>query len=125
MDLPAYLKRVDATVKRFADLGIQVVFSEVDVPMLIKDIDTSSTAGQAELKRRLDYEAQIFGGLMKVALDNPNVIAYNTFCFTDRYSDVYTVEWGWTGYGYPDLLDQDYQPKPAYAAVLNALKNGH
>ncbi len=124
MDLPAYLKRVDANVKRFADLGVQVVFSEVDVPLLIKDIDTSTATGQAELKRRLDYEAQIFGGLMKVALDNPNVIAFNTWCFTDKYSDVYTPEWGWTGYGYPDLLDKDYQPKPAYAAVLNALKNG-
>ena len=122
LDLPAYLKRVDATIKRFADLGIQVVFSELDVPMLIKDIDTSTAAGQAELKRRLDYEGQIFGGLMKVALDNPNVIAYNTFCYTDRYSDVYTVEWGWTGYGYPDLIDKDYHPKPAYQAVLDVLK---
>jgi len=124
MDLPAYLKRVDANVKRFAELGVQVAFSEVDVPMLIKDIDPSTSAGQAELKRRLDYEAQIFGGLMKVALDNPNVIIFNTFNYTDRYSDVYTPEWGWTGYGYPDLLDDQYKPKPAYVEVLKALKNG-
>jgi len=123
MDLPAYLKRVDANVKRFADLGIQVVFSEVDVPMLIKDINPSTSAGQTELKHRLDYEAQIFGGLMKVALDNPNVIIFNTFNYTDKYSDVYTPEWGWTGYGYPDLLDDHFQPKPAYVEVLKALKN--
>lgn len=32
------------------------------------------------------------------------------------------VEWGCTGYGYPDLLDKDYQLKPVYQAELNGLK---
>ena len=89
LDLPAYLRLVDASVKRYAALGLKVAFSEVDVPIYVKDIDTSNAAGQAELKRRLDYEGQIFGGLMKVALANPNVFAFKTQDLSDRYSWVY------------------------------------
>ena len=123
MDLPAYLRAVDANAKRYAALGLKVAFSEVDVPIFIKDIDTSTVAGQAELKRRLDYEAQIFSGLMKVALANPNVIVFSTMDLTDRYSWVYQPDTGAPDYGYPDMLDKEYQPKPAYTAILNALKN--
>ena len=61
---------------------------------------------------------------MKVALANPNVIAFKTQDLSDRYSWVYRPDpWGAPDYGYPDMLDKDYQPKPAYTAVLNALKN--
>jgi endo-1,4-beta-xylanase len=119
LDLPAYLSKVDANVKRYAALGLQVAFSEVDVPICVKDIDTSTAAGQAELTRRVDYQGQIFGGLMKVALDNPNVIAFKTQDFTDRYSGIQTN----SGYGFPDMLDKDYHPKPAYDEVLKALMN--
>ncbi len=125
MDLPAYLKSVEANIKRYAALGLQVAFTEVDDSIVIKDIEPSSVAGQAELKRRLDYQSQIYGGLMKVALTNPNVIAFKTQDPSDRYSWVYqSAPNGLPGYGYPDLLDKDYQPKPAYSAVLDALKNG-
>ena len=125
LDLPAYLKSVDANIKRYAALGLQVAFTEVDVSLLIKHIDPSTSAGQAELKRRLDYEAQIYGGLMQVALDNLNVSAFKTMDFTDKYSWVYqSGQNGFPGYGYPDLLDDHYQPKPAYVEVLKALKKG-
>ena len=124
LDLPVYLKSVDANIKRYAALGLQVAFTEVDVSLLIKDIDTSTSAGQAELKRRLDYEAQIYGGLMQVALNNPNVNSFKTMDFTDKYSWVYQSDPnGNPGYGFPDILDKDYKPKPAYVEVLKALKN--
>jgi GH35 family endo-1,4-beta-xylanase len=125
LDLPTYLSDVDANVKRYAALGLQVVFSEIDVPIYINDIDTNTAAGQAELRRRINYEAQIFSGLMKVALANPNVIALNTWCFTDRYSWVYNSiqNGGLPEYGYPDMFDMYYKPKPAYDEVLKALMN--
>ena len=62
---------------------------------------------------------------MKVALANPNVIVFSTMDLTDRYSWVYEPDTGAPDYGYPDMWDQNYLPKPAYAAVLNALKNGN
>ena len=124
LDLPTYLSAVDANVKRYAALGLKVIFSEVQVPIYIQDMDTSSAAGQAELSGRIDYQAQVYGGLMKVALANANVIAFKTEDMTDRYSWVYNPDpYGDPGYGFPDLFDKDYLPKPAYYEVLNALKN--
>jgi GH35 family endo-1,4-beta-xylanase len=124
LDLPAYLNAVDASVKRYAALGLKVIFSEVDVPIYLKDIDTNAAAGQAELSRRIDYEAQIYGGLMQVALANPNVIAFNTWTFTDRYSYVSNPAQvsDTLKDGYPDMFDESYQPKPAYYSVLDVLK---
>ena len=120
LELPTYLSAVDASVKRYDALGLKVVFAEIDVPIYIKNI------GQAELSRRIDYEAQIYSGLMKVALANPNVIAFNTWGFSDRYSWVNVQPDGSNGdpgYGFPDMFDEFYLPKPAYYEVLNALKN--
>jgi GH35 family endo-1,4-beta-xylanase len=121
-DLPTYLSKVDANVKRYAALGLKVAFSEVEVPIYIKDIDTSTAAGQAELRRRINYQAQIYGGLMKVALANPNVIVFNTWDFTDRYSWIYDITYGNSRVGFPHMFDQDYKPKPAYYEVLDVLK---
>jgi endo-1,4-beta-xylanase len=118
LDLPAYLSAVDANVKRYNELGLKVVFSEIDVPIFTKNID------QTEVNRRIDYQAQIYGGLMKIALENPNVIAYSTWGFSDRNSWVNSETYGWLGYSIPDMFDEFYQPKPAYDEVLSALKNG-
>jgi endo-1,4-beta-xylanase len=123
-DLPGYLSKVDETIKRYSALGLKVVLGEVENPIFMKDIDTTTADGQAELKRRIDYQAQIYGGLMKVALDNPNVIAFSTQDMTDRYSWVYNPDpYGNPRVGFPDLFYKDYQPKPAYYEVLNALMN--
>jgi endo-1,4-beta-xylanase len=89
MDLDTFLNNVDANIKRYHDLGLKVVFSEVDLSINITGIDLRTAAGQAELNQKLDYEAQFYGGLMKVALANPNVIAFNTMNFSDRYSDIH------------------------------------
>jgi endo-1,4-beta-xylanase len=122
-DLPNYLKSMDATVKRYAALGLKVVLGEVEAPIYLKNIDLSTADGQAELKRRIDYAAQIYGGLMQVALDNPNVIAFSTMNFTDRYSWINDKIYGNPRVGFPGMFDQGYQPKPAYDEVLNALMN--
>ncbi len=79
--------------------------------------------GKAELARRMDYQSQIYRGLMKIALDNPNAPSYTTWDLTDRYSWVIMPTGGVPGYGYADLLYADYSPKPAYKAVLEELKN--
>ena len=126
MDLSTYLRAVDANIKRYNALGLKVVFSETDVPVYIKDIDTNTATGQAELIQKLDFQAQVYGGLMKVALANPNVIDFSSWGFTDRRSDVNSYNddgKGEGGYSIPNIFDLNYKPKPAYDAVLNALMN--
>jgi endo-1,4-beta-xylanase len=115
--LEAYLKRIDETVKRYAAQGLLVEFSEVDVSIKLDDLDMDTDIGKAAFQRRLEHQALIYEGLMRVALDNRNVVAFITFMFTDKYPNVSPQ-----GYGKPHIFDEELKPKPAYYRLLYALK---
>jgi endo-1,4-beta-xylanase len=126
VDIPGYpaqtvntfLKNVDKTVKRYADLGVLVEFSEVEIAIRLDDIDFSTPAGKSVYEERLAEQAKMYGGLAKIAVENKNVAAIIIWMMTDRYAQ------GMFGpnYGDTSILDADYQPKPAYYAILNELK---
>ena len=116
--IDAFLKNVDKTVKRYADLGVLVEFSEVEVGIRIDDIDFSTPAGKNLYEKRLADQAKVYGGLAKIAVENKNVAAFIIWMVSDRYPQ------GAVGPGYGDtsLFDPEYKPKPAYYAVLDELK---
>jgi endo-1,4-beta-xylanase len=121
-NLDAFLKGVDASVKRYAKLGLLVDFSEIDVPLGTGGIDPGTPAGRAELERKLDYQARIYGGLMRIAMASPNVSSYIVWGFADRYSWVSDPPPnGLRGYGYPDLFGEGYRPKSAYFEAMKEL----
>jgi endo-1,4-beta-xylanase len=142
--LEAYLGHMDESVKRYAALGLLVNLSEVDVPLqpfyylldshlgFPTGVETGPPANpgsipewvREEERRRLEYQAWIYDGLMGIALNNWNVLAYNTWGCTDRYSWVNSKDpiYGGGGYVEPQMLDVDFGPKPAYDALLKTLK---
>ena len=113
-----FLDNVDKSVKRFGDLGLLVEFSEVEVGIRTDDIDFSTSAGQKTYESRLAAQAEVYGGLAKIAVENKNVAAFIIWMVSDRYPQGAVAP----GYGDTSLLDPEFKPKPAYYAVLDELK---
>jgi GH35 family endo-1,4-beta-xylanase len=112
-----FLKNVDNSVKKFAELGLLVEFSEIEVGIKIDDINFSSAADQETYKKRLAAQAKVYGGLAEIAVENNNVTAFIVWMVSDRYNQgIYP------GYGDTSLFDAEYKPKPAYYAVLDVFK---
>jgi endo-1,4-beta-xylanase len=88
-------------IQRITALGLAVHITEMDV----KIPDTSAASLQAQ--------AQTYQRILNVCLQNPGCTAFQTWGFTDRHT--------WLPAGFPLPFDSDYQPKPAFAALLNTL----
>ena len=81
---------------------------------LVEEVKT----GKKVYDERLAEQAKMYGGLAKIAVENKNVAALIIWMMTDRYAQgVFGSKYGDTS-----ILDADYQPKPAYYAILNELK---
>jgi endo-1,4-beta-xylanase len=85
----------------------------------IDDINLTSAAGRAENEKRLQWQADYFAGLLRIALENDNVIMVHMWGGTDKWQNVQP----WPGYGNGFIFDKNYNPKPTYYALLAPLKD--
>jgi endo-1,4-beta-xylanase len=83
------------TFAKVRDLGLDVYITELDVS--IQD-------GQTEAQ-----QAEVYAGVLTTCLNEPACKALQIWGFTDRYS--------WRKAHKPLILDEEYQPKPAYHAL--------
>jgi len=90
---------VASNLQRFADLGLDVYITELDVAM-----EPGATTEQ---------QAAVFADAVSICLAQPRCKAAQIWGFTDRYS--------WLGDREALVLDRDYQAKPAYRALQNVL----
>ncbi|MBB6349036.1 endo-1,4-beta-xylanase [Nonomuraea muscovyensis] len=102
--------QVQQNMQRFADLGVQVRVTELDIRMVMPR-DASKDATQATYYR-----------------DTVNACLAVTACagitiwgFTDKHSWVPDT---FSGQGAALIYDENYRPKPAYTAVHDALAGG-
>lgn len=100
--------RFKANLQRFADLGLQLALTEVDVRVPVP----ASAA-------MLETQARIYGDMLGVCLELPGCRTFVTWGFTDRHSWIPGV---FPGYGAALPFDSEYLPKPAYQALLAALQ---
>jgi endo-1,4-beta-xylanase len=101
---------VGDNVKRFADLGMQTAFTEVDVRMILP-VDAEKQATQATY----------FRGLLDACLGSRSCTSFTVWGYTDKYSWVPGV---FSGQGAATLMDENFGTKPAYAAVREGLASG-
>ncbi len=88
-------------IQKITALGLAVHITEMDIQIL----DTSAASLQAQ--------AQTYQRILNVCLQNPGCTAFQTWGFTDKHT--------WLPNGFPLPFDTNYQPKPAFTALLNAL----
>ena len=93
-----------ANLERFRALGLEVQMTEVDV----------KTVGDGTRAEKFALQAKVYGDLVRTCLA-AKCSAFITWGFTDAYS--------WRASSQPLPFDSNYAPKPAYYAILEALRN--
>ncbi|MDB6015921.1 MAG: glycoside hydrolase family 10 [Pedosphaera sp.] len=99
--------------QRFNGLGLDLHITEMDVRI---PVDTNGVATQADL----NAQAEVYWNVLGVALGQPHFTVFQTWGFTDKYS---WIPGFFPGYGAALPFDSNYQRKPAYWAIWNALAN--
>ena len=110
MENPMDMERINENVKRFSDLGLDVHFTEVDIR--ITGLPTEEL---------LAKQAKMYSDLMNLALNYEKVNAFTMWGITDKYS---WVPASYSEAGAAHIYDNEYKPKPAYTALVEALKTG-
>jgi endo-1,4-beta-xylanase len=103
------LPSMQQNLQRFADLGLEVSITEMDVRMILP-------ATPALLAEQASWYAQVLQDCIAV----PSCVDFTVWEYTDKYS---WVPGFFTGQGAADIYDQNFNPKPAATALVNALKN--
>jgi endo-1,4-beta-xylanase len=95
-------------MERFAALGLDVAITELDIR-----IQLPSTA------EKLAQQAKEYASVFKACLSVPKCVGITIWGFTDKHSWIPSV---FQGYGDALPWDANYKPKPAVAAIEEALK---
>jgi endo-1,4-beta-xylanase len=98
---------LQANLQRFADLGLDVAITELDDRM-------STPASSANLQQQATDDANVVKACLAIA-HCPGVTQWN---ISDADS---WVPGTFPGQGAATMFDANYQPKPAFSSVLNAL----
>jgi endo-1,4-beta-xylanase len=94
--------------RRLAALGLEISMTEMDMR-----ISLPTTADE------LQQQALAYSNSINFCLTEPNCKAVVTWGFTDKYSWVPGI---FSGMGDALIFDTNYQPKPAYFALLDVLE---
>jgi endo-1,4-beta-xylanase len=113
-DLNPDIASIDANIERFTALGVQVHITEMDVAL------STGTEGNVRDIADLDKQAEIYRRIAQACLAHRGCTAIQTWGFTDKYSWIRSKTKGTKGAAL--LFDRNYLPKPAYAALISALR---
>jgi endo-1,4-beta-xylanase len=103
---------LNQTIAKFAELGLQVHITEMDVRI---QVDSAGMPSETALQ----LQAARYKQILTVCLKNPACTAFQTWGFTDKYS---WIPYYFPGFGAALPFDSNYQPKPAFFAMIDALK---
>lgn len=112
-DLHPDIASIDANIRRFAAIGLQVHITELDVALAV---DAQGEASREDL----ETQATIYRQIVEACASTPGCTAIQTWGFTDKYS--------WIGShsknkkGAALLFDKEYRPKPAYEALRECIR---
>lgn len=102
-----------ANIRRFARLGLDWQITECDVRMVLN--------GQPATPEALAAQADAYGDLIRLCRTEPGCRGFVTWGFTDAHSWIPGFR---PGQGAALPLDEQYRPKPAYDAMVAALREG-
>ena len=108
------LATLEANIARLVALGVEVHITEMDVGLPVDAGGRLANAGD------LVRQAEIYRQVATVCLRQPRCTAFQTWGFTDKYTWIPNFTKGAKGMPLP--FDRQYGRKPAYDALLDALR---
>lgn len=98
---------LQANIQRFADLGVEVAITELDIRMQLPVTD-----------EKLTKQATWYGDVTKACLAVRRCAGVTLWDFSDKYSWIPST---FPGEGAAHPWNEDFDPKPAYFAIRQAL----
>ena len=100
-------------MQRYQDIGLNVAITELDVRIPLGD---DGEPAEEQLAEQADY----YKRFLDICLLAENCTEFRTWGFTDAHSWVPNQ---FDGEGAALIFDEDYEPKPAYDALVESLKD--
>lgn len=100
---------IQQNFQRFADLGLQVDITEMDVRMILPTT-----------LALLATQASVYAQLMQDCIAVRACVDFTVWEYTDKYS---WIPGFFKGQGAADIYDENLAPKPAYFALIDALEH--
>jgi endo-1,4-beta-xylanase len=103
------------TMRRFGELGVDLYITELD-------LNLHGRPGSKQ--ERWDFQARVYGDMMAACLESGVCKSFATWGISDATSWLICTEGWWCqnlSEADPLMFDGEYQPKPAYQAVRDAL----
>jgi len=108
LDYDSMISGVRQNIQRYADLGLEVHFTELDIRCSQDNCQWTPDKEQTQ--------AKIYADLLQVCLDFPNTCKnFETWGFTDKYTWLSTNQ-------HPLPFDENYNPKPAFESLLTTMQ---
>jgi len=101
---------IQENIKRFVDLGVSVRITELDIR-----VETPSS------EEALAQQAEDYAAVATACLAVENCLGLTVWGVTDKYS---WIPMWFDGFGDALLWDADYEPKPAFDSLIEALGKG-
>ncbi len=105
---------IESNVQRFAALGVDVRFTELDVRVPV----LNGVATVADL----DRQRLVYNMMTQVCLNQPRCTGLTLWGFTDKRSWITDYPDSFSGYGAATPLTDDYRRKPAWKGIADALR---
>lgn len=115
--------RLDKAINSYADEGVKVMITELDVDVLPRrgrggDADPYAKGLPADVA---EAQARYYKRIFEVVLKHPKVVTRVTLWGTQDGASWLNGGFGGRRTNYPLLFDRDLKPKPAVAGILEAL----
>lgn len=105
---------IETNIQRFADLGVAIRFTELDVRIPV--LDGAATVAD------LDRQRLVYNMMTQVCLNQPACTGLTLWGFTDKRSWITDYPDSFSGYGAATPLDAAYHRKPAWTGIADALR---
>lgn len=114
------LEKFETNLKRYSDLGFQVILSEIDVALFSSQEEFRSMS-EEKLNQRLEQQKRVYAEIMKICLRNSKCIGLSPWGLSD--ADSWLRKTLGRNYEAPLLFDDRLRKKPAYWGLHEALES--